>query len=142
MNGERSLVVKCTAGAEEPERCSQAFTVAATALAAGAEVSLWLTGEAVWFGVAGRAEAFALPHAPVTVQHGQRPGSRRREEPEVAGGRRDDLGGELARGVQQPHVRAGDRSVRPVSGRSAHDAVDDGFLLDVDPRRQGGGLLG
>ncbi len=26
-------------------------------------VGLWLTGEAAWFGVPGRAEAFALPHA-------------------------------------------------------------------------------
>jgi len=26
-------------------------------------VSLWLTGEAAWFGVAGRAEEFALPLA-------------------------------------------------------------------------------
>jgi predicted peroxiredoxin len=59
----RSLVVKCTAGVDEPERCSQAFTVAATALAAGASVSLWLTGDAVWLAVAGRAEAFELPHS-------------------------------------------------------------------------------
>src|SRR5947208_10055867 len=59
----RSLVVKCTSGAEAAERCSQAFTVAATALAAGAAVSLWLTGEAVWFAVTGRAEAFELPHS-------------------------------------------------------------------------------
>ncbi|MCU1656809.1 MAG: sulfur reduction protein DsrE [Pseudonocardiales bacterium] len=59
----RTLVVKCTAGTEEPERCSQAFTVAATALAAGADVSLWLTGEAAWLAVPGRAEAFELPHA-------------------------------------------------------------------------------
>ena len=29
-------------------------------MAAGAEVSLWLTGEAAWFGVPGRAEAFEL----------------------------------------------------------------------------------
>ena len=36
----RALVVKCTAGAEEPERCAQAFTVAATAVAAGATVDL------------------------------------------------------------------------------------------------------
>lgn len=57
----RSLVVKCTAGADDPERCSQAFTVAATALAAGASVSLWLTGEAAWLGVPGRAEQFRLP---------------------------------------------------------------------------------
>lgn len=63
MTASPSLVVKCTSGAEAPERCSQAFTVASTALAAGAEVSLWLTGEAVWFAVAGRAEAFELPHS-------------------------------------------------------------------------------
>ena len=59
----RSLVVKVTSGAEDAERCNQAFTVAAAAAAAGAEVSLWLTGEAAWFGVPGRAEAFDLPLA-------------------------------------------------------------------------------
>ena len=59
----RTLVIKLTAGAEEPERANQAFTVAATAIAAGADVSLWLTGEAVWFAVPGRAESFDLPHA-------------------------------------------------------------------------------
>jgi predicted peroxiredoxin len=59
----RPLVVKVTCGAEDPERCNQGFTVAATALAAGARVSLWLTGEAAWFGVAGRAEEFSLPLA-------------------------------------------------------------------------------
>jgi predicted peroxiredoxin len=59
----RTLVIKLTAGAEEPERANQAFTVAATAIAAGATVSLWLTGEAVWFAVPGRAETFDLPHA-------------------------------------------------------------------------------
>lgn len=59
----RSLVIKCTAGAEDPERCNQAFTVAAAAVAAGADVSLWLTGEAAWFGVPGRAEEFSLPLA-------------------------------------------------------------------------------
>lgn len=57
------LVVKATAGADDPERCAQAFTVAATAVAAGAEVSLWLTGEATWLAVPGRAAEFALPHA-------------------------------------------------------------------------------
>jgi predicted peroxiredoxin len=56
----RSLVIKCTAGAEDPERCNQAFTVAASAVAAGADVSLWLTGEAAWFAVPGRAEEFTL----------------------------------------------------------------------------------
>ena len=59
----RTLVIKLTAGAEEPERSNQAFTVAATAVASGASVSLWLTGEAVWFAVPGRAEKFDLPHA-------------------------------------------------------------------------------
>src|SRR4051795_9989603 len=59
----RSLVVKVTAGTEAPERLSQAFTVAATAVASGVEVSLWLTGEASWMAVPGRAEAFELPYA-------------------------------------------------------------------------------
>ncbi len=57
---QRSLVVKCTAGADDPERCAQAFTVAATAIAAGADVSLWLTGEAAWLALPGRAESFEL----------------------------------------------------------------------------------
>lgn len=59
----RPLVVKLTCGAEDPERANQAFTVAAAAVASGAEVSLWLTGEAAWFGVPGRAEEFELPLA-------------------------------------------------------------------------------
>lgn len=59
----RPLVVKCTAGQEAPERCAQAFTVAATAAALGAPVSLWLTGDATWLAVPGRAEAFELPHS-------------------------------------------------------------------------------
>jgi predicted peroxiredoxin len=63
MTQLRTLIVKCTAGADEPERCAQAFSVAATALAAGATVSMWLTGEAAWFAVPGRAEQFDLPHA-------------------------------------------------------------------------------
>lgn len=56
----RSLVVKVTCGSEDAERCNQAFTVAAAAVASGADVSLWLTGEAAWFGVPGRAEEFDL----------------------------------------------------------------------------------
>lgn len=56
-------MVKVTVGAEAPERCSQAFTVAATALAAGVEVSLWLTGESAWFALPGRAAELDLPHA-------------------------------------------------------------------------------
>jgi predicted peroxiredoxin len=60
---ERSLVVKLTAGSEDPERANQAFTVAASGVAAGVSVSLWLTGEASWFGLPGRAEGFTLPLA-------------------------------------------------------------------------------
>ena len=56
----RSLVVKVTCGSDDAERCNQAFTVAAAAVASGADVSLWLTGEAAWFGVPGRAEEFVL----------------------------------------------------------------------------------
>jgi predicted peroxiredoxin len=63
----RGLVVKVTCGAEEPERCNQGFTVAATAVAAGADVSLWLTGEATWFAVPGRAEEFHLAGAAALV---------------------------------------------------------------------------
>lgn len=59
----RSLVVKVTAGADAPERCAQAFTVAATAAAAGVPVSLWLTGESAWFALPGRAASFELPHS-------------------------------------------------------------------------------
>jgi predicted peroxiredoxin len=57
------LVVKVTVGDDAPERCAQAFTVSSVALAAGAQVSLWLTGEASWFAVPGRAESFVLPHS-------------------------------------------------------------------------------
>jgi predicted peroxiredoxin len=56
-------VVKVTAGKDEPERCNQAFTVASTAVASGVSVSLWLTGEAAWFALPGRADDFSLPHA-------------------------------------------------------------------------------
>jgi predicted peroxiredoxin len=59
----RRLIVKATAGTDAPERCSQAFTVAATAVAAGADVSLWLTGESTWFALPDRAAEFELPHA-------------------------------------------------------------------------------
>jgi predicted peroxiredoxin len=59
----RNLVIKVTAGADAPERCSQAFTVAATAVAAGVNVSFWLTGEASWFALPGRAAEFRLAHA-------------------------------------------------------------------------------
>ena len=69
INGSRvvvvagSLVVKVTAGLDAPERCSQAFTVAASAVASGVDVSVWLTGESAWFSLPGRAAEFELPHA-------------------------------------------------------------------------------
>ena len=59
----RNLVIKVTAGKDEPERCNQAFTVASTAVASGVLVSLWLTGEAAWFALPGQADDFSLPHA-------------------------------------------------------------------------------
>jgi predicted peroxiredoxin len=59
----RSLVIKATAGADSPERCNQAFTVAAAGVASGLPVSLWLTGESAWYGLPGRAKEFELPHA-------------------------------------------------------------------------------
>jgi predicted peroxiredoxin len=59
----RTLVVKATAGADAPERCSQAFTVASTAAASGVDVSFWLTGESTWFALPERAKTFELPHA-------------------------------------------------------------------------------
>lgn len=58
-----ALIVKLTAGAEQPERSNQALNVAATAVACGVRTSLWLTGEAAWFAVPGRAEGVDLPHA-------------------------------------------------------------------------------
>ncbi|PJJ70298.1 putative peroxiredoxin [Sediminihabitans luteus] len=59
----RSLVVKATSGLDRPEAVNQALTVAAAAVAAGAEVSVWLTGEAAWFGLPGRAAELELEHA-------------------------------------------------------------------------------
>lgn len=47
----RPLVVKVTVGADQPERSNQGLMVAATAVSSGAEVSLWLAGEAAWFAV-------------------------------------------------------------------------------------------
>ncbi|MGL4743019.1 MAG: DsrE family protein [Dermatophilaceae bacterium] len=58
-----TLVVKITCGTEALERLNQGFTVAATASASGVTTSVWLTGEASWMAVAGRAEAVELPHA-------------------------------------------------------------------------------
>ena len=62
-SNSRHLVIKLTAGVESPEKLSQGFTVAATAVASGAVVSLWLTGESAWLAVPGRAEEVSLPQA-------------------------------------------------------------------------------
>lgn len=59
----RSLVVKATCGTDRPEAANQAFTVAAAGVAAGVDVSLWLTGEAAWFALPGRADELRLEHA-------------------------------------------------------------------------------
>ena len=59
----RSLVVKVTCGADDPERCNQAFTVAAAAAVSGVPVSIWLTGEAAWLAVPGRSAELELPLA-------------------------------------------------------------------------------
>ena len=60
----RHLVVKLTTGtAENLERASQALTVCATAVASGVQVSLWLTGDAVWLAVPGKAEEVVLEGA-------------------------------------------------------------------------------
>jgi predicted peroxiredoxin len=64
----RSLVVKVTAGKDDQERCNQAFTIAATGVASGLQVSLWLTGEAAWFALPDRADDVALPHAAPLAQ--------------------------------------------------------------------------
>lgn len=58
----RPLVIKATAGADAPERCLQALTVASVAAASGASVSLWLTGESVWLAVPGNE--LEIPESP------------------------------------------------------------------------------
>jgi predicted peroxiredoxin len=57
----KKLVIKLLAGVADPERVSQAFTVASTAIASGIDVSLWLASEASWFALPGKAEEFTLP---------------------------------------------------------------------------------
>jgi predicted peroxiredoxin len=57
------LVIKSTGGTASPETTNQAFTVAAAAIAAGVEVSVWLTGDSAWLAVPGRAEELVLEHA-------------------------------------------------------------------------------
>ncbi len=59
----RSLVLKVTVGKDNPERCNQAFTVAATAAAAGVQLSVWLTAEASWLALPDGCPDLALAHA-------------------------------------------------------------------------------
>lgn len=59
----KKLVIKVASGQSDAERCAQAFTVASTAIASGLEVSFWLTGDASWFAVPGKAEEFLLEHS-------------------------------------------------------------------------------
>ncbi len=59
----RNLVLKLTVAGEAPERCAQGLTVAATAVASGIAVSLWLTGDAVFFAVPGREPNIELPYS-------------------------------------------------------------------------------
>jgi len=63
MSRTANLVIKLTCGLESPERVSQAFSVASAALASGVNVSFWLTGDAAYFAVPGKAVEFELPHA-------------------------------------------------------------------------------
>lgn len=57
-------MIKVTAGADAPERCAQAFTVASVGVVSGVPTSLWLTGEAAWFALPGRAGTFELAESP------------------------------------------------------------------------------
>ena len=59
------LLVKVTCGTDDPERSNQGLTVAAAAVAAGATVSLWLTGEGAFFAASGERRTYdlALEHA-------------------------------------------------------------------------------
>ena len=57
------LVIKVTVGEDQVDKCHQAFTVAAVAVSSGVPISLWLTGEASWLALPGRAEAVALEHS-------------------------------------------------------------------------------
>lgn len=60
----RNLVIKVMAGKDDAERCGQALNIAATAVASGVTVSLWLAGEAAWFALPGRAYDVTLAHSP------------------------------------------------------------------------------
>jgi len=56
----RRLVIKIAHGSEAGEVMATGLTVAATAAATGTPVSLWLTAEATWLGVPGRAASIDI----------------------------------------------------------------------------------
>ncbi|WP_029069081.1 DsrE family protein [Jonesia quinghaiensis] len=58
-----ALVVKSTQGIDAPELTNQAFTVAAAAVAAGVEVSVWLTGNSALLATPGGVRQLNLEHA-------------------------------------------------------------------------------
>src|SRR5258707_3512398 len=60
----RKLVIKVTAGKDEPQRGNQAFTVAATASARGVPGSLWLARAGGGVPLASRAEELSPPPLP------------------------------------------------------------------------------
>ncbi len=59
----KKLVIKVLTGLNDPERTVQAFTVAASAIASGVDVSLWLTSDASDFALPGKAAELILAHA-------------------------------------------------------------------------------
>ncbi|WP_062305812.1 DsrE family protein [Demequina subtropica] len=62
-----ALVVKVTCGTERVETLMQAFTVAATGLASGLDVSVWLTGDATLHALPGTDDV-VIPHSPPLSQ--------------------------------------------------------------------------
>ena len=101
----RPLIVKITCGAEAAERANQGWTVAAMGLAAGAPVTVWLTGEAVWFAVPGRQPDLALPHATPVA-----------ELVETVRDRRSDPGLQPVRGPPGPDRRRPGRRAPLIAG--------------------------
>jgi predicted peroxiredoxin len=55
-----SLVIEVTCFHDAPERCRQAFTVAAAACAADVAVEIWLSGEGAWLARPGKAAELDL----------------------------------------------------------------------------------
>lgn len=63
-NGNGKVVVNLATGLEDPERVTVAFLVAAAAAAAGKQVTIFLTKEAVRLAVPGVAEGVACDGCP------------------------------------------------------------------------------